>query len=64
MIFTYDVTNLDYTWSALFSVTSSNIRKKSKELYERIKMELTREFADGGSEGYVLEKLWMFLLNT
>lgn len=59
----HEVTNLDYTWSALFSVTSNNIRKNPKELYERIKVELTRDFADGGSDGYVLEKLWMFLLN-
>jgi hypothetical protein len=57
------VDNLDYTWSALFSVSNTNIQKNKKELYERIKTELTRMFSDGGSDGYVLEKLWMFLLN-
>jgi len=57
------VDNIDYTWSALFSVSKTNIQKNKKDIYERIKAELTRIFTDGGSAGYVLEKLWMFLLN-
>ena len=57
------VENMDYTWAALFSVSNTNILKNKKDIYERIKAELTKEFTDGGSNGYVLEKLWMFLLN-
>jgi hypothetical protein len=58
------IEELDYTWSALFSVSKANIRKNTKDIYERIKTELTKQHADGGSDGYVLEKLWVFLLNT
>jgi len=55
--------SLEYSWSALFSASKSNIHKNSHLLYKNIWHELTKDFLDGGPNGYVLEKLWLFLLS-
>jgi hypothetical protein len=54
---------LEYSWSALFSATKTNILKNSHLLYKNICHELTKDFPDGGPNGYVLEKLWHLLLS-
>ena len=53
---------INYTWSALFSVKKENIRKNSQESYINICKELLRTDNQGGADGYVLEKLWCYLL--
>jgi hypothetical protein len=58
-----ELDSLEYSWSALFSVTKSNILKKPLLLYEKICNELTADFRDAGPNGYVLEKLWLLLLS-
>ena len=52
---------INYTWSALFSVTKINIRKNSQNSYKNILRELLKTDDQGGSDGYVLEKLWCYL---
>ena len=54
---------LEYSWSALFSASKSNIQNNSHLLYKNICNELTKDFQDGGPNGYVLEKLWLLLLS-
>jgi len=53
---------INYTWSALFSVKKEKIRNNSKESYINICKELVRTDDQGGPDGYVLEKLWCYLL--
>jgi len=52
---------VNYTWSALFSLKSEKIDSYEKAFYERVIKELTITDEQGGADGYVLEKLWVFL---
>jgi hypothetical protein len=51
---------INYSWSALFSLTREKIQSYEKSFYERIIKELTFTDEQGGADGYVLEKLWVF----
>lgn len=53
---------INYSWSALFSTKKDNILKHDKDMYSRIKTELIASEDQAGADGYVLEKLWLYLL--
>jgi hypothetical protein len=49
------------TWSAMFSVSRDNILLYDREIYYNISKELIRLNPQGGTNGYVLERLWLWL---
>lgn len=50
-----------FTYSALFSVVRVNIRKFKKDVYENLMTELLSMNDQGGTNGYVLERLWLYI---
>lgn len=50
-----------FTYSALFSVIRVNIRKFKKDVYENLLVELLSVNDQGGTNGYVLERLWLYI---
>jgi len=50
-----------FTYSALFSVVRTNIRKFKKDVYENLMTELLSVNDQGGTNGYVLERLWLYI---
>lgn len=53
-----------FSFSALFSTTKTDICLHSKEIYEKLLKELLKYDNQGGTEGYILERLWGFLLDN
>ena len=51
-----------YVMAALFSVKRENILLNTREDYERIQNELLKYDKQGGTEGYILERLWYTIL--
>ena len=49
------------TWCALFSVCKENILLYKPEIYYNISKELVRLNPQGGTNGYILERLWLWL---
>jgi hypothetical protein len=49
------------TWCALFSVSRNNILLYNREVYYNISEELLRLNPQGGTNGYILERLWLWL---
>lgn len=47
-----------FFYSAIFKVNKSNVLKNSKESYQNILDVLLSKNNQGGSEGYILERLW------
>lgn len=54
-------TCVDCTWCALFSVSRDNILLYDRDVYYNISKELLRLNHQGGTNGYVLERLWLWL---
>jgi len=54
--------SINYSWSALFSTYGKTIVKHDVDVYKRILEQLIFTHPQGGSEGYVLEKLWAYIL--
>ena len=52
--------SINYSWSALFSLKKERIRMYKPDMYKRIKEQLVFTHEQAGSDGYVLEKLWMY----
>jgi hypothetical protein len=50
-----------YTWCALFSVSKDNILLYKSEVYYNISKELLRLNSQGGTNGYILERLWLWI---
>ena len=50
-----------FSFSALFSVVKKNIHKYDTVVYENIKNELTSFNSHGGENGYILERLWLYI---
>lgn len=50
-----------YTWCALFSVCKDNILLYNRDVYFNIMKELTRKNRQGGTNGYILERLWLWI---
>jgi len=55
---------IKFTFSALFSTVRTNIIMYGKEDYRNISKELLSKHDQGGANGYVLERLWMFLFDN
>ena len=53
--------DIDFCFSAIFSVTRESIKRNSRESYVLLKQELIRFNEHGGSNGYALERLWCYL---
>lgn len=53
-----------FSFSALFSATKTDICLHSREDYIKILKELLKYDSQGGIEGYILERLWGFLLDN
>lgn len=49
------------TWCALFSVSRDNILLYNRDVYYNISKELLRLNPQGGTNGYILERLWLWL---
>lgn len=54
-------TCVHYTWCALFSVCKDNILLYNRDVYLNIIKELVRSNDQGGTNGYILERLWLWL---
>jgi hypothetical protein len=50
-----------FTWAGLFSVASKNILKHDIHVYKKIINELTSLSKNGGVNGYILERLWLYI---
>lgn len=50
-----------FTFCALFSLTKANIQKHAISVYEKLLEELTSYDSQGGVNGYILERLWLFI---
>ena len=55
---------IDFTFSALFSVIRTNIKIYSESEYKSILEELLVHHDQGGVNGYVLERMWMYILDN
>jgi hypothetical protein len=55
----------EYTmfYAGLFSVKKKNIMNNSLSDYKNIMIELLKSEIDGGTEGYLLERLWYTLMS-
>jgi hypothetical protein len=67
--FPYEIMNksletVKFTFSALFSVARTNIIMYGRENYKNILTELISIHPQGGANGYILERLWMYLLDN
>jgi hypothetical protein len=52
---------IDFTFAALFSVCRDNILLYDKDVYINVLNELIRIDPQGGTNGYILERLWLYL---
>lgn len=50
-----------FTYCALFCVDNNVIRKNSKNIYQNLSTELIAKEKCGGTNGYVLERLWLYI---
>ncbi len=53
---------IPYCWSAIFYVRGNSIRRNSKKSYEKLLKMLLSTNDQGGNEGFVLERLWQYIL--
>jgi hypothetical protein len=53
--------NIRFTFSALFSVTRDKIIKHDISVYQGLINELTSYHPQGGENGYILERLWLYI---
>lgn len=58
------ITDVSFSYCGLFSVTDNVIKNKSKTFYNKLINHLTERHAQGGVNGYILEKAWFFIFNT
>ena len=58
---TKSLDEIHFTYSALFSVIRIKIRKFNKNVYEKLMNELLSVNDQGGTNGYVLERLWLYI---
>jgi hypothetical protein len=56
--------SIDFTFSALFSVIRTNIKIYDIDIYKSLLSELLVSNDQGGVNGYVLERLWCFILDN
>jgi len=56
-----DVNLIRFTFSALFSVTKEKIKKYDVSVYEKLMNELLFFEVNGGVNGYILERLWLYI---
>jgi hypothetical protein len=55
------INKIRYTWSGLFSVTSDKIQKYDVTVYQGLINELISFNPQGGENGYILERLWLYI---
>ena len=55
---------IDFSFSGLFSTIRTNIIIYDKSIYSSLLRELLSTNPQGGMEGYILERLWFFLLDN
>jgi len=55
------ITDIYFTYSGLFSVNKNKILKLDKYIYINLYNELTSLDSQGGTNGYVLERLWLYI---
>jgi len=53
--------NIRFTYSALFSVSKDIIRKWQPTVYENLLKELLSYNSQAGENGYILERLWLYI---
>jgi hypothetical protein len=53
-----------YTWSGLFSVNKLKILKHPVSVYQNLFNELISYDSHGGENGYILERLWLFIFDN
>jgi len=52
---------IPFTFCALFSISSSKIRQHDISIYQNLIRELTIFYDQGGDNGYILERLWLYI---
>ena len=55
---------IGYTWAAMFYVNKSQILKHKHDVYEKLCNKLLEYDEQGGDEGYMLERIWHYLLTN
>jgi hypothetical protein len=58
---TKQINKIRFCFCALFSVVKKNIHKYDTIVYENLKNELTSFNSQGGENGYILERLWLYI---
>jgi len=54
---------IKFNFCALFSITSAKIKKHDVSIYENLIRELTIFYHQGGDNGYILERLWLYIFD-
>lgn len=55
------LTNIRYTWAGLFAVKRDILHRYTKTIYLNLTKELLMFNRDGGLNGYILERLWLYI---
>ena len=55
---------IEFTFSALFSVVRTNIIIYERDVYKAISKELLSLHPQGGQQGYILERLWLYIFDN
>lgn len=56
-----EINNIKFSWAGLFSVVESNIKKYQVTVYENLLNELISYNDQGAENGYILERLWLYI---
>ena len=56
--------SVPFTWSGLFSVIGAKIQKFDISVYENLFNELISYNSQGGENGYILERLWLYIFTA
>jgi hypothetical protein len=56
--------SVPFTWSGLFSVIGEKIQKFDISVYENLFKELISYNSQGGENGYILERLWLYIFTA
>ena len=59
-----NLNNVNFTFSALFSINKFHILKYDIEIYQNLMIELLRSDNQGNWQGYILERLWLYIFEN
>jgi hypothetical protein len=59
-----NLNDVSFTYSALFSINKFHILKYDIDIYNNLLSELLRSSDQGGVQGYILERLWLYIFEN